>query len=459
MRITAFIASVPLLAGALSAQTAANGRLPGEGGQGVTVKLLPPSPQTHEPLRYVLSEDAYVAAFVVYPGAGVRLLYPTVDVPERVHRAGYNTDQLIGVSFDNDIYRVVLGPMLSGPAYLYVITSRHPLDVARYVHRPMRLASAIGEREARSFYTDVAFDALLNNAVSLGDDTSWDSDVYMLWGNSESAASYADVTLSRRAYTTMLCSDGTMHQVPINYPFIGCPGQARIRPTARVAAQLQQSASAAATTAIPTQQKALTGETATVLPTIVGAHITDAQRRMAIQREAASQRVMYTTANGDQAVATPQTESISQTQLQAIDVRPERGAAENARRNRDAIRGQYSVEQREQGRQRELNGGNGGTAGAPQLSPNPRLSPNPSLAPAPGFSSNRAQSDAPRGERPQRDLGNEQHSAQREMRGSEMHGSGQSRMSQPQMSQPTPSAPAPAADNSAKERPAARIQQ
>src|SRR6185312_2187063 len=101
MRMSALIACVPLLAGALAAQATTSDRLSGQGGQGLTLMLLPPSPETHQPIRYVLSEPAYVAAFLVYPGAGVRLLNPLVDQREKLHRAEYNSDEMIGASFDN----------------------------------------------------------------------------------------------------------------------------------------------------------------------------------------------------------------------------------------------------------------------------------------------------------------------------------------------------------------------
>jgi hypothetical protein len=403
MKIASVIACVPLLAGTLFAQ-AKSDRLPGEGGQGVTVKLLPPSPQTHEPLRFVLSEPAYVAAFIVYPGAGVRLLYPTVDVPERLRAGGYNTDQLIGAGFDGDAYNVVLGPRLPGPSYLYVIASRHPLDVARYVHKPMTLASAVGVQASRSFYNDVAFDALLNNAIALGDDTSWDSDVYMLWSNDGSSGRLADATTPGQSqaslYTYVLCTDGTTRYVPINYPFAGCPGQSHIRPTIAATRQVQQSASTQ-------QQGAASTQLATVLPTIVGPRPSPAERRAAIRQEGASQRAMYTTvANGDQQTGEQQNASASATELQVIAVRPR-----NARPDRDALHGQYSPEQREayieQARTRQMNGQVVG--GSPQLPPNPRLAPNPGLAPAPGLNQNANQNANQREtarppERPRRDF-------------------------------------------------------
>jgi hypothetical protein len=326
-----------LFSGVVAAQSPNNDRLPGEGGQEVAVKLLPPDLDMHQPLRFVLSEPAYVAAFIVYPGAGVRLLSPTIDTPERERPAGYNVDQLIGGWFDNDAYRVVLGPYLSnGPAYLYVVASRNPLDVGRYVHRPMRLASAIGEKEARSFYSDVAFDALLNNAVSLGDDTSWDSDVYMLWPGADNGRS----TTSTLRYVSLSCNDGSLQTVPENYPFIGCLGQQRLRPVVRVERQqVQQSVSAAdQMRSLQSQLKSSApSQGATVLPTIIGAHISNADREAAVERRVASQRVMYTAANGEQEVVTRPyvTAPSEQPSVQVIDEQAGRARGGHERNRAD----------------------------------------------------------------------------------------------------------------------------
>jgi hypothetical protein len=414
MRTTAVVACVSLFAGALSAQTSSSAVLQGGGEQGVTVMVLPPSPQTHEPLRYVLSEPAYVAAFVVYPGAGVRLLSPSVNVAERVRRGGYNTEQLIGVSFDNDIYRAVLGPELPGPAYLYVIASRHPLDVARYVHKPLSLASAIGERESRSFYTDVAFDALLNNAVNLGDDSSWDSDMFMLWPGSESSAGLAggiaQNDLPSARYTSILCADGTSRVVPINYPFIGCPGHAHIRPRTEAVQpvqQVQQSASASPMISAPSlggeAASGATAEHTTVLPTIIGTRDVRAEQRSAIQREAVAQRATYTTvANGDQQAPVEPTEQPvqTQTQVQVIDAFQGR-SPDRARAEREALHNRYSPERAERmenrpGRTRQDAGMVGPARGPDRVAPSPRLSPNPELAPTPRMAPAPGLTPAPR---------------------------------------------------------------
>jgi hypothetical protein len=382
------------MAGALAAQTT-NDRLAGQGGQDLTLMLLPPSPETHQPLRYVLNESAYVAAFLVYPGAGVRLLYPLVNQPERLHGSGYNTDELIGASFDNDIYNVVLGPTSPGPVYLYVVASKHPLDVARYVHRPMTLASAVGEKDARSFYSDVAFDALLNNAISLGNDGSWDSDMYILWNNVDSPHARAAAQL-----TSVLCADGTTRLVPFNYPFTGCPGQQHIRPVMQVGRPVQRTALAESQVTPPSYaisraelaSRSVTN-TPTVLPTIIGDRAAAARQRAERSRTGEWQGTLITAANGNDAAGSAATSAAAQpAQIQVFD-----GSGRVHDRNgvwRDDGNGhrmRLSPEQRQERREQHQDGRVGGS---PSLPPNPRLAPNPKLSPNPGMGSE--QRPAPR---------------------------------------------------------------
>lgn len=395
MRKAAVVALLPLLTAALGAQAIPiRGQritgIPGSSGaeRSLTVKVLPPEP--HAPLRYVVSEPAYVAAFVIYPGAGVRLLYPDASSAERVQWAGYHTEQLFQAHFDNDLYDVVLGPTRSvsgGPAYLYVIASRYPLDVGRYVHRPMQLANAVGRSSARSFYADVAFDALVGNALSLGDDESWDADVYMLWPSSMSDRSAAQVPR-----ISLRCSNGLTMIVPANYPFIGCPGDARLVPRA-------------AQSATPVQQTASV-EHPTVLPTIVGA------RRMPTppNGKTAPQVTAFTAVtgvtNGTRAEASNAPTAVTIVEQPILLDRArfrEHGEAlrethqrldpgdRNERGGRDGHDRDFP---RERARDR---GQDDGRAGAPRLAPPPQLAPAPRLAPNP--QSAPQQESAPRIER------------------------------------------------------------
>ncbi|MDQ2890596.1 MAG: hypothetical protein M3R65_08595 [Gemmatimonadota bacterium] len=469
MKVASVALCVPLLAsslvaGSLLAQSTSGAGVPGQGGQGITVKLLPPSPETREPLRYVLSEPGYVAAFVIYPGSGVRLLYPTVNVPERLQSAGYHSDQLFGDSFDNDIYNVVLGPSIGGPSYLYVIVSRHPLDVARYVHRPTQLASAVGLGPSRSFYVDVAFDALLNNAVSLGDDTSWDSDVYMLWP--ASAASTRGTTWTLRSdpygfdgmpapvYQYVLCTDGSERLVPSNYPFHGCPGQSHLRPAAETVVRTQQSASAA--------RASSRAEQPTVLPTIVGHRESSAERLAANRDVIAQHRSGFTMANGAGAVTRESSDNTA-IALEGLSVRPSR-SAEEGRRDRDALRQDLSPERRARyADEQRMRLQNAEISRAPQLAPNPRLSPNPELSPNPGFPSRsgiaddgrRGNGDTQRTDSPMRspravdDNGQQMHQQefreQRQQQAQQRQEQAQQRQEQPTVARPEPvrSAPPP----------------
>ncbi len=214
----------------------------------MSVRVLPPWPQAAEPLRFLLSEPAYVAAFMVYPGAGVQLIYPEIGKEQQLY-GGFNAEPLITLGFDADAVNAVLGPRGMGPSYLYVVASRRPLDIGRYVHRPLMLNVAIGNVQAHSFYPDVAIDALLEHVVSLGDETSWDTDVYMIWPMGDGFQLQNPVALRRLA-----CADGSSMTVPFDYPFAGCPGQFHNMPNS----QLLQAQRARLAQRVPTLAQRLT---------------------------------------------------------------------------------------------------------------------------------------------------------------------------------------------------------
>jgi hypothetical protein len=237
----------------------ASGRAP------LAVRVLAPSPETNAPLRYVINEPAYVAAFIVYPGAGVRMIYPLSTHEERKW-AGFHDEPLFGVQFDAEAYSAVLGPVMPGPRYLYVIASRTPLDVGKYVHHPSRLERDVSLSVARSFDSEDDLVALVNHVVTVGDDDSWDADVYVLWQPGANPA-LADEGLTYPS-RILVCSTGMSLVVPFNYPFAACPGDQRLVPLPRVRRPVSQRASSEV-------------EKPTVLPTIRGVRLSNADARKA----------------------------------------------------------------------------------------------------------------------------------------------------------------------------------
>lgn len=387
MRKTAMVACLSMLATALAAQTSTTDKFANQSDRGLKVEVLPPSYATHEPLRYRLSEPAYVAAFMVYPGSGVRLLYPQVDTQERLQREGYNVGWL-PMTFDNDAYRAVLGPASAGPAYLYVIASRHPLDVGRYVNRPARLASTVGWNDSRSFYPEVAFDGIVNNAVSLGDDQSWDADVYTIWPQdaADRRQNSPGLSASRTGgYRLMACNDGRVIAVPVNYPFMACAGDIRVRARAELSTPVVQQAAAAtsARTAAPSAVAlANSGAAAsmgigaaapTVLPTIIGKRAAEVDRGGLSAQGGAPGPVMYTTANGDQSTPGSSVKVAPGVQIERMDA----GYARRRTADRTDFDGRAS------GRRHAVEQDGQVVGRSPQLAPNPKLSPNPNVSPAP----------------------------------------------------------------------------
>lgn len=243
MRIRLLLATVvaPLAATVVGAQAAQlrAGNAPAAAGEGVMrgaaatsatplrVFLLPPSLETNAPIRFVLNQPAYVAVFDVYPGSGVRLLYPE-GTREEVQYAGLHQPSLITARVDADVLRAIFGPDQGGPHYLYIVASREPLGIGEYVHRPLRLVRSVGMRDYFSLDAYNVMDGLLSRVVSVGAPRDWDADVYLLWG-------------ARRPWEensmTIACQDGRTIVVPIGYPFAGCPGDAQVVPSAQATAQ------------------------------------------------------------------------------------------------------------------------------------------------------------------------------------------------------------------------------
>lgn len=358
----------------------------------LAIRVLPPSPETNAPLRYVISEPAYVAAFIVYPGAGVRMIYPLTTHEER-QWAGFHNEPLYGVQFDAEAYNVVLGPVGPGPRYLYVIASRTPLDVARYVHHPSRLARDVTMSVARSFDSEDDLLALVNHVVSVGDDDSWDADVYMLWQPGGNPA-LADEGLTYPS-RVIVCSTGMSLVVPFNYPFVACPGDRRLMPLPPVRR--------------PTSQRASTGvESPTVLPTIRGARVTNSAER----KPGAPANAFTTTAAGGVTVADGEpvedqgevVNSDGTVVLIGIPVsdghdrfdRWHRERFDGDRRHdgdgdhRDGMRRGDGRDRHDDGRRdgygndgRVIANPNPGSMPAPRLAPNPQPAPPPRLAPTP----------------------------------------------------------------------------
>lgn len=242
------VAAAAVLAGALPSAVHAQQRA-----RPMSIKLLAPV-AINRPLRFVLNQPGYVAAFVVTPGEGVRMIYPLTN-EEQLQWAGFHDEPLIGLHWDDDAYDVVVGRphwagfgagAFEGPRYLYVIASCWPLDVTRFGHRPSALQRTVGYRNARSFDSDDAFTGLLNNVVSLGSDESWDSDVYMLWAPEwmvNAPHSFQEALRYNMATRVVACRDGRSIVVPLNYWFSGCPGEARIVPVRQAGPPVQRLAS------------------------------------------------------------------------------------------------------------------------------------------------------------------------------------------------------------------------
>lgn len=379
--VSAAMLAAAMLAAALPGAVHAQQR--GRGSQPVSVKLLPPTPAVNRPLRFVVNQPAYIAAFIVAPGEGVRMIYPLTS-EEQQQWAGLHDEPLVGLHFDDDAYDVVFGRSpwsaasfgvgyAQGPRYLYVIASRWPLDVTRFVHRPSALQRTVGYASARSFNGEDALAALLDNVVSLGSDESWDADVYMLWAPAwlDSAPHSFQEALQRNMGTrAVACRDGSSRIVPLNYWFNGCPGDARLLLVRPVQPSIQRLAAES--------------ESPTVLPTIRGVRVA---RAPAASAEPVANGFLMTAAGGvtTNGVRLPDSEDApigvqTITLVRGVPVlvaqhreslleHEEGGGGQGARPGHDRFWDRGAAHEQ--------------VMGAPVLAPAPRLAPDPALAPAP----------------------------------------------------------------------------
>ena len=361
------------------------------GAQPMSVKLLPPSPETNQPLRFVLNQPGYVAAFIISPGEGVRLIYPLTN-EEKLQWAGFHTEALFGLHFDDDAYDVVLGRSMysaasfgvgyaQGPRYLYVVASRFPLDVSRFVHHPTALQQTVGYEKARSFYADDAVDGLLNNVVSLGSEDSWDTDVYMLWAPDwmdDSPHSFQEALYWNMGTRVAVCRDGSSQIVPLNWIFAGCYGDSQLllsRPVVNTPSTTQRIASGVeAPTVLPTirgvRMKSMpstkTEPTVSGFLTTAAGGVTSDGVRLVDRSDEPQRTSTYTTVSGTPVVVIERGESLRE--------------REDGRRDAwRSHRREYPVED-----------------GAPHLAPAPRLAPNPVLSPNPGLPPTPRMAPAPR---------------------------------------------------------------
>ncbi len=180
------------------------------------VSLLPAlAANTNVPsLTFALNRPAYVAAFEVIPGRGVRLLYPYA--PEQAQNPGGMNLVTETPAFFDDYLGSVLAVPNAAPTYTYIIASDEPLTLGALT-QPAGLRNYFGAATFASYRASSFIDAVTSAVIPAGaPNASWASDMVVDWSNAP-FGEFADAT------TSIECSDGRVLIVPTGYGSTMCP--------------------------------------------------------------------------------------------------------------------------------------------------------------------------------------------------------------------------------------------
>lgn len=170
------------------------------------------------------NREAHVAMFEIIPGRGVTMVYPRhrgnqiasdahyVDLTLQPGRAFYHTDP-----FGHAAYQ---------PRYYYAIASVAPLNL-----RPFQASLGSARRLLGRMYSSYrpfdVIDRLTEIIVPMQSDEDWTTDLFVDWPMPPMSI-FASTRLVR-------CANGRVFQVPVDYPYHGCPGDSELAVVASTA--------------------------------------------------------------------------------------------------------------------------------------------------------------------------------------------------------------------------------
>ncbi|HEY7877653.1 MAG TPA: hypothetical protein VIC55_05490 [Gemmatimonadaceae bacterium] len=195
-------------------QTAAD-----EGAEPLHVVLLTEPPGAHivPVLSFVLNRPAYVAAFEVVPGRGVRLLYPA-DSAQQPSNEGLNLVSETPSYYEDYLLPRWMPQAYGQPHFTYIVASDTPIELGA-LSEPNGLRQYFGIERFASFTPSRFMDEIAAATIASGlSDASWTTDVAWHWPN---ALAVVGRTL---AIATFGCLDGSEMTVPATYGARHCPG-------------------------------------------------------------------------------------------------------------------------------------------------------------------------------------------------------------------------------------------
>ncbi|HJR67592.1 MAG TPA: hypothetical protein VJ802_14270 [Gemmatimonadaceae bacterium] len=163
------------------------------------------------------NREAHVAMFEIIPGRGATMVYPFSRGHEMVADAHYaNLTLQPGRMF---YYTDPFGHASYQPRYYYAVASVAPLNLERLQTSLGATRRVLGRMYASYRPYDV-IDRLTEIVVPMQTDENWATDLFVDWPMPRMPR----FTL----YRSVRCANGRIIQVASNYPYYGCPGDARL---------------------------------------------------------------------------------------------------------------------------------------------------------------------------------------------------------------------------------------
>ena len=166
-----------------------------------------------------VNRHAHVAMFEIIPNVGATLVYPRHG-PHANASVTHFAD--LTIQPGRSYYRKALfGYASFTPRYYYVIASTQPLRVTSLYRSPGLLRRQLGATYA-SYDAYEVIDRITELVLPMQADEDWATDLFIDWPMPPMA------TRRAFAYRIVRCANGRVFPVLGDYPYFGCPGDARV---------------------------------------------------------------------------------------------------------------------------------------------------------------------------------------------------------------------------------------
>ena len=163
-----------------------------------------------------VNRDAHVAMFEIIPGRGVTMVHPRSSADVFASDAHYaNLTLQPGRMF---YYSDPFGHASVQPRYYYVVASAAPLNLSKLLSSLGQTRRVLGRMYA-SYRPYEVIDRLTELLVPMQADEDWATDLFVDWPM-PAMPRYV-------AYRLIRCANGRVIQVARDYPYHGCPGDAK----------------------------------------------------------------------------------------------------------------------------------------------------------------------------------------------------------------------------------------